>query len=138
MDTVNMVAVIVAALASVAIGAVWYGPLFGKLWRRLLGLSLEDMKKMKLSPLMAMAGGVITAFLMAYVLAHGIMFGNIVLNTYGVAGAVQGAFWYWLGFALPLTAGSFLWEGKSVKLWVLNAGYYLVSMMVMAVILGSF
>lgn len=71
-------------------------------------------------------------------LAHGIEFGNAYLGTSGVSGGMQGAFWYWLGFAVPLTSGSFLWEGKSWKLWALHAGYYLVSLLIMGAILGSF
>jgi len=138
MDPVNLTAVIVAALAGFFIGWMWYGPLFGKMWRNLIGLTPEGMKSMKMSVLGASIGGLVTSFLLAYILAHGIYFGNVAIGTEGVAGALQGAFWYWLGFAVPLTAGSFLWEGKSVKLWVLNAGYYFVAMMVMGVIIGSF
>ncbi len=135
---VSLPAVIGAAIASFLIGWIWYGPLFGKMWRHLIGLSLEDMKKMKLSPLIASLGGVVTALLMAYVLAHGIAFGNAYLGTEGVEGALQGAFWYWIGFAVPLTSGAFLWEGKSWKLWALNAGYYLVALMAMGFVLAQF
>ncbi len=134
---ISMIAVILAALAAFFIGWVWYGALFGKLWRRLVGLSLDDMKSMKMSPLIASIGGVVMSFLIAYVLAHGIAFGNAYLGTGGMGGALQGAFWYWLGFAVPMTSMSYLWEGKSWKLWALNAGYYFVAMMVMAAILAS-
>lgn len=134
---ISLTPVILAALAAFFLGWVWYGALFGKLWRRLVGLSLEDMKSMKMTPLMASVGGVVTAFLMAYVLAHGIVFGNAYLGASGLSGALQGAFWYWLGFAVPLTSGSYLWEGKSWKLWAVNAGYYFVALMLMAVVLAS-
>lgn len=134
---INIIAVIVSAFVAFFIGWVWYGVLFGKPWRRLVGLSLEDMKAMKMSPLRASLGGVITALLMSFVLAHGIEFGNAYLGTGGISGGVQGAFWYWLGFAVPLTAGSYLWEGKSWKLWALNAGYYFVALLVMGAILGG-
>lgn len=134
---VSLAAAALSALAAVALGALWYGPLFGKKWRRLAGLSIEDMKSMKMSPAVAMLGGAVTAFLMAYVLAHGIEFGNAYLGTEGVSGGMQGAFWYWLGFAVPLTAGAYLWEGKSWKLWALNAGYYLASLLLMGAIIGA-
>lgn len=134
---INLVSVLIAGVVSVVLGALWYGPLFGKKWRSLIGMTMEDMKAMKMSPLTAMIGGTITALLMAYVLAHGIAFGNAYLGTSGIAGGMQGAFWYWLGFAVPLTGGAYLWEGKSVKLWVLNAGYYLISLLLMGAILGG-
>jgi len=75
---------------------------------------------------------------MAYVLAHATVFGIAYTGIGGAVGGMLGAFYYWLGFAVPLTAGSYLWEGKSIKLWVLNAGYYLVSLLVMGAILGHF
>lgn len=134
MDPVNLMSVIIAAIAAFAIGWIWYGPLFGKMWRHLVGLSLEDMKNMKMTPLMASIGGLVTSFLMAYVLAHGIYFGNAVLGTSGLEGSLQGAFWYWLGFAVPMTSMGYLWEGKRAKLWVLNAAYYLVVFIVMGAI----
>jgi len=137
MPDINLVAVLVAGIFAVVVGAVWYGPLFGKTWRRLIGMSMEDMKNMKMTPVAAMIGGFITALLMAYVLAHGIVFGNAYLGTSGIEGGMQGAFWYWLGFAVPLTGAGYLWEGKSVKLWVLHAGYYLVALLGMGAILGG-
>lgn len=136
MDPVNLGAVVAGAIASFVIGWIWYGPLFGKVWRRLAGLTIEDMKSMKMTVMGASIGGIITSLLLSYVLAHGILFGNAFIGTTGVEGALQGAFWYWLGFAVPMTSMSYLWEGKPFKLWVLNAGYYLVTFMVMAVIFG--
>ncbi|MBY0110711.1 DUF1761 domain-containing protein [Patescibacteria group bacterium] len=135
---INYWAVLGAAVAAIILGALWYGPLFGKQWMGMIGLTPEGMKAMKLSPAMAMGLGLITTLLMAYVLAHGIVFGNAYLGTTGVAGGMMGAFWYWLGFAVPLTAGAYLWEGKSITLWVLNASYYLVSLLLMGAILGYF
>lgn len=134
---INYLAVLLAAVSAVVIGGLWYGPVFGKPWMQMAGLSKEGMKSMKMTPAAAMVGGLITALLMAYVLAHGIAFGNAYTNMSGIAGGMTGAFWYWIGFAVPLTAGGFLWEGKSPKLWLLNAGYYFVTLLVMGAILGG-
>ena len=136
-DPANLYAVLAATVASMILGTLWYGPVFGKLWRHLEGLSLEDMKSMKLSPAAAMGLMAVLSFLMNYVLAHGIAFGNAYTGMSGAEGGMTGAFWYWLGFALPLTAGSFLWLNKSWKLWAFNAGYYLVALLVAGAILGS-
>ena len=139
MDVViNYWAILGCVVAAMVIGTLWYGPVFGKAWMTMTGLTKEGMKSMKMTPAVAMVGGAITSFLVAYVLAHGIAFGNAYMGTAGVDGALMGSFWYWLGFAVPLTAGSFLWEGKSPKLWALNAGYYLVTLLVMGAIIGSF
>lgn len=45
-------------------------------------------------------------------------------------------FWNWLGFVAPVTLGGVLWEGKPWKLWGLNNGYQLLSLLVMGVILA--
>lgn len=134
----NYWAVLGAAVAAMFVGFLWYGPVFGKPWMNLTGLTPESIKAMKMTPLAAMVGGFIVTLLMAYVLAHGIVFGNAYLGASGVTGGMTGAFWYWLGFAVPITAGTFLWEGKPLKLWVLNAAYYLVSLLIMGAILGHF
>lgn len=134
---INLIAVVLAALAAFFVGWVWYGAIFGKLWRRLVGLSLEDMKSMKMTPIGASVGTIAVSFLMAYVLAHGIEFGNAYLRTEGIAGGLQAAFWYWLGFAVPITSMSFLYEGKSWKLWAVNAGYYLATLLSMGAIIGG-
>ena len=134
-----MVAVVVAGVASFALGWAWYGPLFGKPWMRMVGIAKPDhiTPSVKKQMMKSALGGLICALLMAYVFAHALMFANGYMNTEGVASNLQGAFWHWLGFIVPVTSGIVLWEGKPKKLWLINAGYYLVSLALMAVILGS-
>ena len=38
----NWLAILVATVAAFALGGVWYGPVFGKAWQRLVGISDED------------------------------------------------------------------------------------------------
>lgn len=45
-------------------------------------------------------------------------------------------FWNWLGFVAPVTLGAVLWEGKHWKLWFLNNGYYLVTLLLMGAVLA--
>ena len=131
MQTVNFWAVLVAGIVNMAVGMVWYGPLFGKLWKNLMGFTDESMKSMKLSPAYAMTGGLITALVMAYVLGHFILLTNAV----GLNGAWQLAFYVWLGFMATVSLGGVLWEGKSLKLVLLNTAEQLVSVFLMAVVL---
>ncbi len=76
------------------------------------------------------------SLLMAFVLAHALIFASNYLKIFDVSAGLTGAFWKWLGFIAPVTLGSVLWEGKSWKLWFLNNGYYLLSLIVMGVILA--
>src|SRR5688572_1633570 len=41
----NYLAILVAAVAGMAVGFFWYGPLFGKIWVKLSGFTKEDMEK---------------------------------------------------------------------------------------------
>jgi hypothetical protein len=135
---INMWAVLGATLANMVIGTLWYGPVFGRQWKKLMGFTTESMKAMKMSPIIAMLGMLVLAFIMNYVLAHAVLFGSTYTATFGSVGGMTAAFWYWLGFAVPLTSGVYLWEGKSWKLWVFNASYYLVTLLVAGAILGAF
>lgn len=128
---INYWAVLAAAVAHVAIGMLWYGPVFGKQWMGLMGFTPESMKSMKLTVNQAIAGGFITALVMAYVLAWFVL----LLNPQGASGALTLAFWIWLGFFATVQAGSFLWEGKSANLFFLNTAHSLISLGVMTLIL---
>lgn len=135
---INYLAVLGAGISAVVIGALWYGPLFQKPWMRMAGLTKDGMKSMTLSPLMAMIGGLVIALLMAYVLSYTVTFVQAYTGTNGLLAGAEVGFWTWLGFLVPATSGVYLWEGKSFKLWILNAGYYLVSLLAMGAILGAF
>jgi hypothetical protein len=79
-----------------------------------------------------MSLGFVATLVMAFVLAHFVDY--VEATTIGAA--AQLAFWVWLGFSAPLLLGSFLWEGRPLRLWVLNAAYRLVELIVMAAILA--
>lgn len=136
MVPINYLAVLGAAIVGFAIGAAWYGPLFGKKWQALMGFTPESMKSMKLSATQAMAGGFVATLVMAYVLAHALIFASSYLNVSGISAGLQAGFWNWLGFIVPVTLGVVLWEGKPWSLWILNTGYYLVLLLVMGTILA--
>ena len=126
---VNYVAIIVAALANMIVGYLWYSQmLFGKAWMKMMGK--KDMGKKDSMPMM-MAAGYISSVVMAYVLA---IFIQLNGATTPLMGAMT-AFWAWLGFVATVTLGSVLWEGKSIQLWVLNAAHHLVGMAVMGAVL---
>ena len=45
MPDVSLLATLVATLAGFALGAVWYGPLFGKTWMRAVGTTAEALQR---------------------------------------------------------------------------------------------
>src|SRR5262249_30889084 len=65
----NWLAIAVAVIAAFVFGFLWYGPLFGKTWAKLMGF---DMSKKPDSKMMMryMAFQLLATFLTTYVLAH--------------------------------------------------------------------
>ncbi len=136
---INYWAILVSAVASMVVGSVWYGPLFGKLWMSLSGMSADKMgaakkKGMTQSYVLMFVGSLITA----YVLSHFITYANAFApSSSAINGGMQAAFWAWLGFIAPVTLGTVLWEGKSWNLWILNNGHMLLSLLITGAILGG-
>ncbi len=135
---INWWAVIVATIVNVVLGSLWYGPIFGKAWMKMMNINpeamTEDQKKGMWKSYTIM---IIGSLLMTFVLLHSIVYGVAFTHTSGVSAGLMAGFWNWLGFIAPVTVGSVLWEGKSWKLWILNAGYYLVALLLMGMILAS-
>ncbi len=132
---INYWAVLASAVAANVIGGLWYSPvLFGKAWMKLSGLDgkkLEELKK-KSSPGKVYALMFVGSLVMAYVLSH---FIDYTQATTVFEGA-QAGFWVWIGFVATVQLGSMLWEGKPAKLYFLNTGYQLVSLLTMGIILA--
>lgn len=134
---VNYLAILVAAIASMFIGFLWYGPVFGKPWMAMMGITKEQVEKAKKSSMTKQYVIMfIGSLIMAWVLAHALIFAATYLQVTGVAAGLEAGFFNWLGFIAPVMLGSVLWEGKSWKLWFLNVMYYLVTLCVMGVILA--
>ena len=131
---INYWAVLVAALASYLIGALWYSPLlFGKAWIELMGFTEKDMQNAKKRG-MAKNYGImfVSTLVMSYVLAH---FVDYTESTTAIAGA-QAGFWIWLGFMATTALGSVLWENKPIKLYLINVGHSLLGLLLMSGILA--
>ena len=130
--TINYLAVLAATLASMFIGFLWYGPIFGKTWMKLMNFDkkkMDDAKKKGMAKTYFVM--ILFSFITSYVLAHFVDY----VGATTIGSGIQLAFWLWLGFIVPVLLGSVLWEGKPVKLYFINVFHYLVSFIVMTTIL---
>lgn len=114
------------------IGFIWYHQrVFGTAWMRMAGIAPSETSAVGKATAISVGVGFIAAVIMAYVFSHmGIAWGII-----DAVGALELAFWLWLGFIAPTMIGIVLWEQKPVKLFLISAGYWLVSLMVMSLII---
>ena len=131
--TVNYLAVVVAAVVGFIIGFLWHGPLFGKTWLRLSGISEKQAREAKMEDMWKqMLIAFICQLIMAYVIA---MFVSLI-GIVDVVGAVMFAFWAWLGFLVTTHINGVLWEKKSVNLFYFSIVYLLVLLVVQTIIIA--
>ncbi len=85
-------------------------------------------KMMPLSVVISLCGSMLIAYVMNYV--------GIAFHIFDWVGAVfELALWCWLGFVVPTSLGTVLWEQRPFKLYLINTLYWLVTFIVMALIL---
>jgi hypothetical protein len=126
---INYAAVLVAAVINMAVGAIWYSPsLFGKAWSKLTGK-----KDMKGSGRMGYAVSAVGALVQSWILVHFVQYAG---STTVGEGAITG-FWLWLAFVGVVMAGAYVFEGRPWKLWQINAGYFLVVLVVNGALLAA-
>lgn len=135
---INYLAVLVCGIVSMVLGFLWYGPLFGKQWMALSGITPPQAgaEKPKEGMGKRYALAFVGSLIMAYVLAHSLVFADEYLKVSDVSGGLMAGFWSWLGFIAPVTLGTVLWDGKPWKLWILNNAYYLIQLLIFGVILA--
>jgi len=135
MITLNYWAIIVSAIFSMVLGALWYGPLFGRKWMEIVGVSPADMERRK-----EMQKGVGKLYLIQFLLT---LFQVWVLAYY-IAGwqevsGVQNALWIWAAFIIPTIAGTAMWNNDSAKIswarFLIQGGYQLILFVVFGLIL---
>lgn len=138
MPEISYASVIIAAVAAMILGGVWYGPLFGKLWMQGQGFDAGDKERMKKGMGAAYLQMFIGALLTAYVLAHVLWAYSLAMpEVVGFAAGLQSGFWLWLGFILPVKYGDKLWNGKKFKYVSIDLGYYLVNLLIMGAIIAT-
>ncbi len=136
--SINYLAVLVAAIAGMVIGALWYSPvLFAKPWMKALGKSESDMESMRKGAGKGYAVSMLGALVLAYVLVHFIYYVKSATGTTGLGVGLSTGFWAWLGFEVTSHISSVVFEGRSIKLYYINMGYHLVELLVMGAILAS-
>ncbi|MCL4482476.1 MAG: DUF1761 domain-containing protein [Bacteroidetes bacterium] len=127
---VNIWAVILAGFSYLIVGALWYSPLlFGKQWIRLNGFTDEDFKSNKpmwLITVLSFLSGAIASFLISMVLGP-----NSSASFGAIIGAIVAIFWITMS-KLTLV----LFENQPIKLFLLHAGFDVLSFMVMGAIVG--
>jgi hypothetical protein len=124
----NYLAIILAALSTFLLGGLWYSPAaFGKAWMKENGFTEEDMKKGNMAKIFGLA--FILALISAINLA--MFMGPEKDVSMGAAYGFAAGF----GWVATFVGTHYLFERKSFKLFLINAGYSIVALTVMGVII---
>lgn len=131
---VNLLAVFVSALVAFFLGALWYSPvLFAKAWVKAHGLSDEQVAAMQKGAPKAYGISLVLFIVMTTVLAW--LIGALGIATVG-NGALLGAI-VWLGFGATIGLMGALYRNRGFDIWLIDAGYQLVYLVVMGMILTA-
>jgi hypothetical protein len=129
MPQVSLLATLLATVLSFVLGALWYGPLFGKAWMRAVGVT-EDTLRVNFNPLKTYGTTFVLAFVASYV--FGMFLGPRPGATFGVgAGAAAGVCWV----ATSLWTND-LFERRPFSLSLINGGYHSVKFTLIGLAFG--
>ena len=129
MPHVSYVGVLAAALSAFALGGIWYSPmLFGDAWLHEIGKTKEQLGTRNIG--VVFGGAFVLAFIAAWVFA---MFLGPTVNVRFGAAAGFAAGLCWVGTSLGT---SYLFEARSLKLWLINGGYFTLMFTIMGALLG--
>jgi hypothetical protein len=125
---INWLAVLAASLVGFVIGGLWYGPLFGKTWMKIVGLTEEDAAGFNMVKIYSWC------FVLQLIMATNLaMFlgPESTLVTGSLYGFAAGFGWVALAFAI-----NGMFEQKPLKFMLINGGYWTVVFTFMGLILG--
>ena len=134
---INYLAILIAAVVGWIAGAVWYG-LLGKAWVEAQGRTMEEFKAQQAAMVGKFAGPIpfLIAFaanlVMAWVLAG--MVGH--MGSVTIRSAVISALFAWVGFVVTTMLVNNAFTGRRHMLTVIDAGYWLVVLVLMGVVIG--
>ena len=135
---INLLAVLVAAVAAFILGFLFHGPVFGKTWMKLANIHPTGNEKM-VDMIPQMLWNLLSNFVTAYVLAVVYLYASSspFLGEAGTWTGVVVALWVWLGFLVTSSSIEVIWMGRNYKLWLFETGCSLVATVIMGAIIAS-
>ena len=133
LGSINYIAVVVAIVVNMALGAVWYSPLlFAKPW-----MAANDLTEESISESGSATRGYVVAVIASIVIAFAIA---LFAQAAGVDTAIEGLLLglaAGLGFVATTFAANYIFESKPLKLYLINAGYPVVSLTLIGLLIGA-
>ena len=122
MGPLNWLAIVLATVVFFAVGAVWYSALFAKAWQREVGLSTEQLTGGR-NMMLIMGACLLLEFVVVLMLGH--LFARIQPGDHAKMMMATG---FGLAIMAPAIGINYLYQGRSLKLFLIDAGYFVVGM----------
>ncbi len=137
---INWIAIAVAAIVPLVVGSIYYGPLFGKVWQKEVGITDEELKAGNYVKIFGLS--LLFAVVLAFTIWAEVMMGGAPGEAHGQApyltfkhGALHGVLLS-VFFLLPILGTIALYERKSLRYVLLTVGYWGISMAIMGGIIN--
>ena len=129
-QSLNWLAVLIAAVSAFALGGLWYSPLmFVKIWAREAGIDMDPEKRGSMAKIFGIS------FILSFVAAF--FLGMFLGPDPGAAFGTLAGFMAGFGWVMTYMGIIYLFEGKSLTLFLVNAGYSVASLTIMGLIIGA-
>lgn len=128
---INWIAVVVAAVSTFVLGGLWYGPLFGRAWMSASGMTEEKAAQGNMPRVFGVS--FVLQLLAATVLAA--FLGSEEVMPFGPAVAASASIG--IAWVAPAFGVVYMFEQRSFKHFAVNAGYHIVSFIVMGLIIAA-
>jgi Protein of unknown function (DUF1761) len=138
MKSINLIAVIIAAVAAFVLGFLFHGPVAGKLWMKLANIHQTGNEKFE-DIIPQMLWNLLIQFVTAFVLAVIYLFASSspYIGGKGILGGVILATWIWFGFLVTSSSVEVIWMGRNYKLWLFEVVCSLIVMVTMGAIIAG-
>lgn len=126
---INFLAAFIASFTGLILGFLWYSVLFAKPWQKLASVTDAQMQK-------GMGKRALGSYLLTLVMALNLaaFIGPAQTASFGLfAGLAAGLGWVAMAFGT-----NYLFEHRPLKLYFINAGYNILLLSIMGLIIGWF
>jgi hypothetical protein len=123
---INWLAVLFGTILSMGLGALWYGPFFGKLWLNLIGKTIDELESNPLDYLKTALAALI-----------GMISLSIVVSTFGANSIGDGllvGLLVGMGFSSSQTFVYTTFEGPKESIWLLYSLYQITLFVSMGIV----
>jgi hypothetical protein len=125
----SWIGIVAAAALGFVVGGLWYGPVFGKMWQAARGITDEQIAGSNMAVIFGLVAllNLFSSFILDHVLAT---YGAPDLNlSMMISGGLA------LGFILPAMGVNYLFSRLPLKLYAIDAGYWLLVYTLMGAVL---